>query len=312
MTPSEVVGVEIPQNLLEFIENKLKQKLTEQNLDAHHVSRMMRTMDARWDVVIQSMVDLGKFRFENEEVASISNYGKFYKGPKPIEEQISLLASLLGLDSSHALAYIQQLPSLPEGAEGWFAVPSVGDCEGITDSSIAKIVFEKLGEVTDVDWDVNFESAELHNAKFSCEIRKAFSYLRKMQPGDIWIIPAQLGMRHRGRSPRCAQEKYLKGEFGLSSYMFVSILLNHLDLMRQSYDLGAICAGDYFDEEWDGSLEVDKYEYCMPSIEIFAGEDDRAELHHFGESVYLCVNFDDEVCITEERQRRGSATGFLV
>lgn len=312
MTASGVASVEIPEKLLGHIENILRRILAEQNLDAHHVSRMMWAMDARWDGVIQSMVDLGKLRFDDEEVPSNSTYGKFYKGPKPIKEQISLLARVLELDPTHASRYIQQLPPLPEGAEGWFAVPSVRDCEGITDSSIAKKAFVKLGEVTYVDWDVNFESARPHVAKFSSETKKVLSYLQKKQPGDIWIIPAQLGMRHRGCSPRRAHEKYVKGEFGLSSYMFVSILLNHLDLMRQSYDLGAICAGDYCNEEWDGSLEVAQYDYCVPSIEIFAGKDDRAELHHFGENVYLDVNFDNEVCISEQRQKRGSATGFLV
>lgn len=315
MAPNEVVGVEIPRELLELIENKLKQKLAEQNLDEHHVTRMMRAKDGRWNAVIQSMVDLGKLRFDDEEVASTHTYDKFYKGPKPIAQQIDFLVEVLELDPTHALAYIQQLPLLPEGAEGWFAVPAIVASGRIMDSLMGKRVFGKLQEITDVDWNVDLEEGFIYNANFSREIQKVFSSLQEKQPGDIWIVPAQLGMRHRGRSARCAQEKYVGGEFSLSSYIVVSILLNHPYLLRQPYDLGIICAGDYCTVEWDGVSEDGDGEYSVPVITasaIEAGEAGTDDADYHGHAVSLEIQVHQDIGIEQSDIRRGSATGFLV
>ena len=64
-------------------------------------------------------------QFANEEVRSNLTYPKEYKGPKPIEEQIETLSKTLGIDTTSALKFAKSLPKLPDGAEGWFAVPSI-------------------------------------------------------------------------------------------------------------------------------------------------------------------------------------------
>lgn len=50
-----------------------------------------------------------------------------YEGPKPIKKQIAMIAEIFDLDSSRALdfLFIKNLPMLPNGAEGWFAIPSI-------------------------------------------------------------------------------------------------------------------------------------------------------------------------------------------
>ena len=64
-------------------------------------------------------------QYANEEVRSSCAYPKEYKGPKPIKVQIKALAKIFDLDPSHAIEFVKNLPALPEGAEGWFAIPSV-------------------------------------------------------------------------------------------------------------------------------------------------------------------------------------------
>ena len=91
------------------------------------------------EAIIASFNDLsvtGKYR--GEEVRSTLIYPPEYKTPKPIEEQIEAIARIFGLDPKPApvLAFAKTLPALPEGAEGWFAVPAV--------EAIAKKHFPKV------------------------------------------------------------------------------------------------------------------------------------------------------------------------
>ena len=58
------------------------------------------------------------------QTQTVYTYPNEYDGPKPIEEQVTALAEILGLDPAQALEYAKNLPELPAGAEGWFAIPS--------------------------------------------------------------------------------------------------------------------------------------------------------------------------------------------
>ena len=64
-------------------------------------------------------------QYANEVVSSSYSYPKEYKGPKSIVEQVKTIAELFGLDPTAALEFAKNLPELPEGAEGWFAIPKV-------------------------------------------------------------------------------------------------------------------------------------------------------------------------------------------
>ena len=60
-------------------------------------------------------------RYADEVVSSSYGYPKGYR-PKPLGEQIEMLAKAFNLDPQAAYRYAENLPQLPEGAEGWFAV----------------------------------------------------------------------------------------------------------------------------------------------------------------------------------------------
>jgi hypothetical protein len=63
-------------------------------------------------------------QYANEVVSSNYTYPKEYK-MKLIEEQVKFIAEKFGLDPTSALEFIKTLPALPDGAEGWFAIPKV-------------------------------------------------------------------------------------------------------------------------------------------------------------------------------------------
>jgi hypothetical protein len=95
-------------------------------------------------------------QYANEVVSSNYTYPKEYKGPKPIAEQVKTIATMFGLDPAQALEFAKNLPTLPEGAEGWFAIPKVSavakqQFPAITDKAeqyceAVKLVHTKLAE----------------------------------------------------------------------------------------------------------------------------------------------------------------------
>ena len=64
-------------------------------------------------------------QYANEVASSSYTYPKEYKGPKPIAGQIQAIVDIFGLEPKEAMEFAKNLPTLPEGAEGWFAVPRV-------------------------------------------------------------------------------------------------------------------------------------------------------------------------------------------
>lgn len=195
-------------------------------------------------------------RYTNEEVQSNYTYPKEYDGPKPIEEQIRALAKILGLDQANALEYTKNLPELPAGAEGWFAIPSsdglkklfpqIGNdaeryCAGV------RLVHEKIATSREF---YNHRDGQITPNRLRVHARTAHALdlIAEHQPGDILIVAGQLGMRHRGRSVRRARECFDSNEFGLGSLAVGIMILTHPERLSHHDDLWIDCAGDEFDD----------------------------------------------------------------
>jgi len=207
-------------------------------------------------------------QFADEEVASSYTYPPEYTGPKPIEEQITALAKILDLDPASALAFAESLPALPEGAEGWFAIPSSvalatkhfpsltdpaeQNCAGISlilskIAALRKFYNHREGQITTAQLRVAIRTAE------------AMAQITETQKGDILIIAAQLGLRHRGESVRRAREKFVANEFGLGSLIVGAITLTHPARLVRWEQLHTDCAGDEFSPEADGEFDFAPY-----------------------------------------------------
>ena len=72
-------------------------------------------------------------------------------------------------------------------------------------------------------------------------------HLESEQQGDILIIAAQYGMRHRGKSVRRARETFASNEFGLDAFALGCMALVHPERhVRYDEELATDCAGDEF------------------------------------------------------------------
>jgi len=226
-------------------------------LDDSRAQRLNERGDKLKDGILKLIAELSvSDRYADEEAQSNYTYPKEYDGPKPIEEQITALATILGLDPSNALAYAKGLTEFPDEAEGWFAIPSndglkklfpkTGNdaeryCAGV------RLVHEKIGASRKF---YNYRDGQITPNRLRVHARTAHALdlVAENQPGDILIVAGQLGMRHRGRSVRRARECFDSNEFGLGSLAVGSIILTHPNRLVRWEELDMDCAGDEFDD----------------------------------------------------------------
>lgn len=114
-------------------------------------------------------------------------------------------------------------------------------------------------------------------------------FLKDQQSGyDILIIPAQFGIRHRGRSVRRIHEILKGNEFGLGPFEVACMLLVHLNRLANQDDLRINCIGaEYIDS-------ANNFVFCVPS---FRFSDNKIILDNTWYDNYF--------------EHYGSATGFL-
>lgn len=215
------------------------------------------------DAIVSKTLELSRTnQFANEEVRSSYAYPKEYKGPKSIEEQIEkLLEHFPGLDGTQALALAKSLPELPDGAEGWFAVPKIEAVAKlffpeVTDPverycQAVNLVLQKIGDSRNF---YNWRAGQITPNRFRMHARTvhALDLLAEKQPGDILLIPAQFGMRHRGKSVRRVREVISGPEFGLGSFIIGCMILTHPERLVRWEQLHIDCLGDEFSPGADG------------------------------------------------------------
>lgn len=211
------------------------------------------------EAIIQEMTTPNKY--VNEVVSSRYTYPKEYKGPKPIIDQVNIIAEKFGLDPAQALEFAKKLPVLPAGAEGWFAIPKVSavakkhfpEIAGIAEQycEAMKLVHTKLAESRSF---TNYRNGEIVPSKLRQHVRTVdfLEHLEMQQQGDILIIAAQYGMRHRNKSVRRARETFASNEFGLGAFAIGCMALVHPERYVRWEELDTDCAGDEFASDSDG------------------------------------------------------------
>lgn len=194
-------------------------------------------------------------KFEIEKVKSKCEYPKSYTGPKEISLQVLDIAKMFGLDRAQALKYSKQLPELPVGAEGWFAIPKLSavakaNFPEVTDVDeqyrrALALVFEKIGNSRPYK---NYLEEEIpfSNIKQTSRTVEYFKKLEEQQPGDIIIIAAQQGKLHRGESPRFSVESFAQNEFGLNTFALACMALTHPERHSKANKLYVNCIGDEY------------------------------------------------------------------
>lgn len=204
-----------------------------------------------------SLLDLSvSDKFKNEEVGSNYRYLSGYQ-PKNITEQCDKLRVLfpgIGYASNDFLARVEKNEvELPKHAEGWFAIPNWKKNPAIFGSTYAEALLKVLTVIKETRRGkfYNYREGQIteHRLRQSARTEKFFADLTEAQGNpDILIVPAQFGLRHRGRSVRRAREVFAANEFGLGAFAAGIMILTHPERLMHFDDLWIDCAGDEFDD----------------------------------------------------------------
>jgi len=212
-------------------------------------------------------------KFKDEQVSSTRVYSKSYRA-RPIEAQVSELRKYFPELKTVNEKLARR--SLPDGAEDWFAIPNWQSmeqtynqaCERLINTLASKRKFQhrlkgKLGP----DFLRMTERSKL-----------AFNILCEQQQGaDIFIVPAQFGMRHRGCSARRARLMMSGNEFGAGIFTVGCMLLTHPERLSSDDALMIDCGGDEYSVRGDYTFDrVPLFDYDIAGVEFSIFYEDRA------------------------------------
>jgi hypothetical protein len=200
-----------------------------------------------------------------EEVDSnfryLAGYKQGFKGvefltgfrPKPVEEQVArlreIIPSLASARADEALAWCV----LPPEAEAYFAIPRW------------QVIAPTYGEALDTilglidkyapDRMFNYRADKLgpeYLRPYESDLTMWNRLCNEQKGCDILMVPAQFGLRHRGRSARRFREVKKETEFGLGAFAVGCMLLTHPERFRDYDDLWLECSGDEYAPDGDG------------------------------------------------------------
>jgi len=223
--------------------------------------------------------------YEDEEEESSYGYLSGYK-PRPISEQVDVVAGMFSLSLGDTSEFIRTvLPglALPDGAEGWFAIPSINalaarffqDVEDPAERYVraVQLILDKIKETRNGKF-YNYRDGNIDTAHLRQSIRSAnmMAQITAQQTGDILIVPGQFGKRHAGRSVGRARVVFRADEFGHGAFSTGSMLLTHPDRLQHYDDLWIDCAGDEFSPGGDGVFSKAPYfGFSDGEVEFAAG-----------------------------------------
>ena len=190
--------------------------------------------------------------FADEEVKSNYGYPQGYAVKPVCEQLVELSKHFSGLNTSSVLACSKELPALPQGAEGWFAIPRWEKVAETYNQAVEKVL-DLIGKTRTF---TNYRKGELgpKYLRLSERTDVALQMIGEKQKGDFLLIPAQFGLTHRGRSVRRVRMVYAPNEFGLGSFIAGCMLLSHPERLVQGEQLHIDCPGDEYSPDADGGF----------------------------------------------------------
>ena len=228
---------------------EVQRRLLEGTLDPSFVAGNLQSIVEAKEVTSAPLVTASPF-FANEEVKSNYGYPQGYAVKPVCEQLVELSKHFNGLNTNDVLACSKELPALPAGAEGWFAVPRW--------EKVAKTYNEAVEKVLDLIGKTrtfyNYRKGNLgpKYLRLSERTAVALQMLGERQKGDFLLIPAQFGLTHRGRSVRRVRVVYAPSEFGLGSFIAGCMILSHPERLVQWEQLHIDCPGDEYSPDADG------------------------------------------------------------
>jgi hypothetical protein len=268
--------------------DKLKEALTEavqriyrsslKVLDQHS-ARLVLDMDEKLktELVSAAMKIVQRLtvsdRYTEEEAVSRREYPFPYK-VRSIEAQVSELKKHFP-QLGACMEKLGRRP-LPDGAEGWFAIPR-WKALAPTYNEATEMLLDLLASKRRFDNRIAGKLAD-HYLRQSERTKLAERILSEQQPGcDIYVVAAQFGLLHRGCSARRARVVMATNEFGLGAFALGCMLLTHPERLSNAETLMVDCSGDEYSIRGDGVFDrVPLYDYDISGIEFSIFYEDRA------------------------------------
>lgn len=234
-----------------FVEDAAERALGEVGLDKDGLQKLIENGDEFQVRIIAGIRELSvSNQFADEEVQSSYAYPKGYK-VKGITEQTNILRRIFpGVGFADEKLAARPLPPY---AEGWFAIPKWETLAASYGEAVEKV----LAMIKSKRTFTNYREGQLGPQHLRQATKGALMFRKlgdEQKDYDILVVPAQFGLRHRGRSVRRAREVFARNEFGLGAYEVGIMLLTHPERLVQWEQLHVDCAGDEFAPDADGDF----------------------------------------------------------
>src|SRR3989344_5429224 len=226
-----------------FAEDAVDRAIAEGLLNKDGIQKLIENGDEFQLRIVTRIKELSvSNQFTDEEVQSNYAYPNGYT-VRGITEQTNILRQLFpGIGFADEKLADQPLPP---NAEGWFAIPKWEKFAPTYGEAVEKV----LAMIGSKRKFYNYRDDQLgsDHLRQHAKTAKMFQKLGDGQKDhDILVVPAQFGLRHRGRSVRRAREVFMANEFGLGVYAVGIMLLTHPEREVQWEQLHVDCAGDEF------------------------------------------------------------------
>lgn len=182
--------------------------------------------------------------FASEEVPSDYEYLSGYVGARPHAKQFEVIKSLFPQAESYDAVLASK--GAPAGSEGSFLVLPWQKVAA-TYGEAVKVVMALLRRPGGLELLSHLESVLPERLREERRKTDAMTSIATAQAGhDVLVVPAQLGILHRGRSTRRACAVMEDNEFPLGVYETAFILHLHLNRLEHRFDLAMQCGGDVY------------------------------------------------------------------
>lgn len=186
-------------------------------------------------------------KFEDKEEESRYGYLSGYTKPKGVAQQVKIIHGLFPEVKWGYFRPDEEQIVVPDGAEGLFAIPRWQSIAPTYGEAVQKVL-SALSKAYGGNFH-NYREGQLGPDQFRQSAKSVafWEQVGEEQKGfDIPLVPAQFGIRHRGRSVRRARKVMQANECGLGAFAIGIMLLTHEDRLKHYDDLWIDCAGDEF------------------------------------------------------------------
>lgn len=258
MTTQSITSGQSKQ-IVRFGSDAIEKALQEFGLDKDGAQRVIEHggdfSSAMYAATLAALKELSvSDRFKDEEASSNFTYPPEYK-VKPVAEQTGILRQLFpGLGDADVKVANQPLPT---DVEGWFAIPRWEKIASTYNQAVELV----LAKITSQRKFNNWREGQLgpRHLRQNERMEAMFREIGDQQKGDILVVPAQFGLRHRGRSVRRAREVLTVNEFGLGAFAVGCMLLTHPEREVRWDQLHIDCMGDEYAPDADGVFSYSLY-----------------------------------------------------